>query len=100
MEKHIYKFLDTLVGNQVVCCKSLDLRHRGTLYKIKSTDGTLILEFNIFEDKTIGVFRSRELCDTVSAFFNIDDQEAANYIKWWFGDVHGLKKVGDILKFI
>ena len=32
--------------------------------------------------------------------FDVDEQESAKYIKYWFGDVHGLKKVGDIRKFI
>jgi hypothetical protein len=36
----------------------------------------------------------------VSGFFGINDYDSTKYIKYWFGDVHGLKKVGDIIKFI
>lgn len=97
MEKRIYDFLDKTVGRKVKC---LRISERGD-YVIKSENGTVILHFIYFASTDrVTLFRSRSLCDMVSGFFGIDEQESTKYIKYWFGDVHGLKKVGDIIKFI
>jgi len=96
MEKRIYNFLDKTVGHKVRC-----IRISEKDYVIKSENGMVILHFIHFVDTNrVALFRSRGLCDMVSGFFGIDEQESTKYIKYWFGDVHGLKKVKDILKFI
>lgn len=96
MEKRIYDFLDKTVGRKVKCIP-MNEKH----YIIKSENGTVILQFTHFVDTDrIALYRSRGLCDMVSGFFSIDEQESTKYIKYWFGDVHGLNKVKDILKFI
>jgi len=96
MEKRIYDFLDKTVGRKVKCIRTSD-----NYYTIKSENGTVILYFNHFVDTNrVALFRSPYICTMVSGFFGIDEQESTKYIKYWFGDVHGLNKVKDILKFI
>ena len=96
MEKSIYDFLDKTVGHKVKCVRTSE-KH----YVIKSENGTVILQFTHFVDTDrVALFRSRGLCDMVSGFFGINDYDSTKYIKYWFGDVHGLKKVGDVVKFI
>lgn len=97
MEKHIYKFLDSYIGYEA---KSIRNLRRANLYKIVSSDGITICEFSIHDDNKISIFRSKGLCETVSNFFDVSEQVAAKHIRNWFGDVHNLKKVGDITKFI
>jgi hypothetical protein len=96
MEKRIYDFLDKTVGRKVRCIRTSE-KH----YIIKSENGTVILEFTHLADTDrVALFRSPDICGMVSGFFSIDKDESTKYIKYWFGDVHGLKKVKDILKFI
>ena len=97
MKKHIYKFLDSYVGNEA---KSVRNWRRVNQYKIVSSSGVKILEFTILDNDKIIIFRSSELCDIVSGFLDVDVQTAANYIRDWFGETHDLKKVSDIKKFI
>ena len=99
MEKRIYNFLDRIVGHNVKCI----LVSEGTNWKhymINSDKKIRILEFRVFDgDEKVAIFRDAKLCDMVSGFFGIDEQESAKYIKYWFGDTHNLNKVKDILKF-
>lgn len=100
MKDIIYHFLDKTVGSDVKC-RIISETKNNTHYSIRSINGTLILDFRVFEDSDkIAIFRNPRLCDMVSGFFGIDEQESARYIKFWFGDKHGLIKVGDIKKFI
>jgi hypothetical protein len=100
MKDIVYNFLDKIIGGDVKC-RVISKGKNYTHYAIFSISGTLILDFRVFEDlDRIAIFRSSKLCDTVSGFFGIDDQESARYIKFWFGDKHGLNKIGDIKKFI
>ena len=100
MEKRIYDFLDKTVGRKVKCVKVSENTGRED-YVIRSENRTVIIHFiNFVNTDRVALFRSSSLCDMVSGFFGIDEQESAKYIKYWFGDVHGLKKVGDIRKFI
>ena len=101
MINRIYDFLDRVVGREVNCT----MINNGRSYVIVSTKGYQILEFVIInkmplEKGRIAIFRSKTLTDMVSSFFGIHEQDAANIIKYWFGDVHKLEKVGDIVKFI
>ena len=49
----------------------------------------------------IKLFRDESLCSKVQGYCGIDKvDDCVNYIKDWFGDKHGLKKVRDVLKFV
>ena len=100
MDKRIYNFLDRIVGHNV----KYVLVGEGPnwkQYSINSDKKIRILEFRVFDgNEKVAIFRdSKRLCDMVSGFFGINEQESAKYIKYWFGDTHNLNKVKDILKF-
>lgn len=99
MKDIVYNFLDKTVGSDVKCT----LTSSGYNYKhylISSTKCRNILEFRVFNDDRISIFRSKRLCDMVSGFFNFNEEESSNQIKFWFGDKHDLNKVRDIKKFV
>jgi len=107
--KVIFKFLDSYVGDGVICEKSKQLRFNplnfnsevATLYYIYSNNRTLILSFNVWNDgECIKIYRGNELCNMVSSFFSMDGNESMSYIREWFGDKHDMKKVRDLMKFI
>lgn len=102
LEKQIYNFLDRTLGHEVTC---ITITHpKRESYIITSTKGYRILEFIFLTgdrgEERIALFRSKQLTSMVSNFFGIDNETSTKYIKYWFGDVHGLKKVGDVVKFI
>jgi hypothetical protein len=107
--KVISKFLDSYVGDVVICEKSKQLRFNplnfnsevATLYYIYSNNRTLILSFNVWGDgESIKIYRGNELCNMVSSFFSMDGNESMIYIREWFGNKHDIKKVSDLMKFI
>jgi hypothetical protein len=114
MYKVIFKFLDSYVGDGVICEKSKQLRFNpfnplnfksememATLYYIYSNNRTLILSFNVWNDgECIKIYRGNELCNMVSSFFSMDGNESMIYIREWFADKHDIKKVSDLMKFI
>ena len=94
MKQIIYNFLDSSVGPGVRLAKS------GNFYNIYSNNWSLILSFRMRDDwEYIKLYRYEPLCRTVSGLFSVTEDEAANYISSWFGEKHGLKKVGDLRKF-
>jgi hypothetical protein len=100
MDKIIYDFLDRTVGHKVKCVKVSEKTGRKD-YVIRSENRTVIVHFIDFVNTDrIALFCSPKLSDMVSGFFGISKDESIKYIRDWFGDVHGLKKVGDIRKFI
>lgn len=101
MKKTIYKFLDWYVGDGVICTKYSDVFGTSSdNYNIKSNKGTLILWFKMNGDY-IKIYRSDVLCNTVSNYFALRDiEESWKYVRDWFGDKYGLKKVGDLSKFL
>ena len=101
MKKLVYKFLDGYLGDEVVC------KPNGTegWYVIRSKkNNQRILKFlvlKMYGTQQINLFREVSLCYKVQGYCGIDKvEDCANYIRDWFGDKHGLKKVSDILKFI
>jgi len=107
--KVISKFLDSYVGDGVICEKSNQLRFNplnfksemATLYYIYSNNRTLILSFNVWNDgERIKIYRGNELCNMVSSFFSMDGNESMSYIREWFGNKHDVKKFIDLMKFI
>jgi hypothetical protein len=101
MKDLVYKFLDIHLGDEVVC------NTNGTKewYVIRSKkNGQRILKFFVFNKngvQQIKLFREVSLCYKVYGYCGIENvDDCVNYIKDWFGDKHGLKKVSDVLKFI
>jgi hypothetical protein len=88
--KVISKFLDSYVGDGVICEKSKRLQYnplnfksdlaRPTLYYIYSNNRTPILSFNVWGDgEIIKIYRGTELCDMVSSFFSMEFNESMIY---------------------
>lgn len=105
MKEVIYKFLDDYVGDGVICKKpplGRGLVFRNvihTTHAIYSDKGVLIFEVLVSEDgEHYKFFCSSELSKTVSRFFGVE--ESFNYVRDWFGQKYGMKKVSDISKFI
>lgn len=97
MEQKIYKFLDLYVGPGVYSTHNQDR----SFFNLFSDNKTPIITFRIDQSKEyIKLFRSESLCKTISSFFCISQDDAANYVKNWFGDRNNLKKVSDVMKFI
>ena len=101
MKDLVYKFLDNYLGDEVVC------NTNGTKewYVIRSKkNGQRILKFFVRDKRgvqEIRLFREVSLCYKVYGYCGIENvDDCTNYIKDWFGDKHGLKKVSDVLKFI
>ena len=94
MKQIIYNFLDSSIGPGVRLVKSENF------YSIYSDNRTLILSFRMKDNwEFIKLYRYEPLCRTVSGLFSVTEDEAAKYISNWFGEKHGLKKVGDLRKF-
>jgi hypothetical protein len=98
MRQHIYNFLDKTVGHEVKCvCMDMRRQH----YVIRSQNKITIVTFIVFDNGgRITMFCDSYLSNMVSNFFGIENKESTNYIRDWFGDIHNLNKVKDILKFI
>jgi hypothetical protein len=100
MEKMIYKFLDELIGYEVKC-KELRKRGSSKVFRISSNKGYMILDFMVNPNTdNIILIGNNKLCEMVMSFFSIDNRTSLNYIRDWFGNVHGLNKVGDVRRFI
>jgi hypothetical protein len=99
MEKIINKFLDEMVGREVICYRGPFGSHK--YYLASRVTKEVIVSF-IVKPSTgrITLFRGYKLCKTVSSLFSIDEDQSSRYIRNWFGDRHELKKVKDVLTFI
>lgn len=97
----INKFLDSYVGKGVNC-KHIRRKYNtysAESYELVSDNGTVIFWFNV-KGSYIRIWRSDNLCDTISKFFGVDENESANYVKHWFGNKYGIETVQDVLRFI
>lgn len=110
LKKVINKFLDGYVGDGINCKTEMSSifgvpeTHWATsknIYSLYSNKGVLILSFkyNSYKDSII-IFRGLKLCNMVCRFFSVNDDEAMRYVRDWFGDKYGMKKVSDLTKFI
>ena len=101
MKDLVYKFLDNYLGDEVVC-EPDGLKEWYIICSKKN--GQRILKFFVRDKRgvqEIRLFREVSLCYKVYGYCGIENvDDCANYIKDWFGDKHGLKKVSDVLKFI
>jgi len=105
MKDLVYKFLDNYLGDEVICKPKLYSTSSNDWYIIRSTKNKQkIFDFFVSQKnrkKAFGFFSDQELCIKVKSYCGIENvDDCANYIKDWFGDKHGLKKVNDVLKFI
>ena len=87
-----------MVGHEVKCIR-MDMRRQH--YMIRSQNKITIITFMVFNNgEKIAMFCGNNLSNMVSNFFGIESKESNNYIRDWFGDIHNLNKVKDLLKFI
>lgn len=102
LEKMIIRFLDDYLGNEVyVSRRKYTWSDRVEYSVISSKSNTKIVSFVVSSiNGGYNIFRSAELVQTVSTLFSIGEDVASRYIQNWFGDVHGLNKVGDLEKFL
>ena len=95
MKQIIYNFLDSSVGSGVRMVK------KDNSYNIYSNNQTLILSFIMRDNwEFVKLYRYEPLCRKVSSLFSISEGDAAKLISDWFGEKHGLKKVGDLRSFV
>ena len=95
MEKIIYKFLDSSVGPGV------RFVNKDGFYNVYSESRNIIFHFTMRDDwEFVKIFRHQPLCCKISSLFSISEDEAAKHISDWFGERNGLKKVGDLKKFV
>jgi hypothetical protein len=105
MKDLVYKFLDNYLGDEVVCECVCKPNNSNDWYIIRSTkNDQRIFDFFVTQkngELGLGFFSDHELCTKVKGYCGIDDPDhCSKYIKDWFGDKHGLKKVSDVLKFV
>jgi hypothetical protein len=99
----VYKFLDKHVGETFSVVSVEDRKYS---YRIFSNRGVLVLHFIVsqlertLEECRIILFRSDELCKTVSMVFDLTIDEAMRFVRDWFGDKLKLKRVSDLILFI
>ena len=97
MKQIVFDYLNDSLGNKIYFKTNED----SSFYNIFSTNGTRIITFRTHSDwEYIKLFRCEQLTRTVSSLFSIDNDEAANLVKDWFGEIHNLKRVGDLRRLI
>ena len=94
MTKIINKFLDEYLGDEVNVMPYL------SDYLLLSKNKTLILSFRILKNGEYIIFRGRKLCELISKWFGITEDDAMKRIRDWFGNKHNIKKFSDLNKFI
>ena len=110
LNKVINKFLDGYIGDGITCkvqptgIPEVPSLHWGVskcVYSLYSDKGILILSFkyNSYKDSII-IFRGLKLCNMVCRFFSITDDDAMRYVRTWFADKYGMKKLSDLTRFI
>jgi hypothetical protein len=94
MKQIIHNFLDSSVGT------GIKFGNQHDFYAVYSDNNTHIFSFRMKDDwEFIKIYRYEPLCRTVSGLFSVTEDDAAKFISNWFGEKHGLKKVGDLRKF-
>ena len=95
MVRLIYKFLDESVGTGI---KLVNLHE---YYSVRSDNNSHIFSFKMKNDWTwFKIYRSPSLCCKICGYFSVTEDEAAKYVKDWFGDRNNMIKVDDLKKFI
>lgn len=95
----IYKFLDEYVGNSFSACKIYTTTNRVEQYTVISNKGKSVFFF-WYRDESFWIFRSEELCGTVSSFLGIDNDDSARIIKNWFSDRAKISKMNDLFNLV
>jgi hypothetical protein len=97
MKKIVYDYLNDSLGTKIYFRANKD----SSFYNIFSTNGTRIIAFGVQSDwEHIKLFRGEELTKTVSSLFSITNDESSKFVKDWFGEIHNLKRVGDLRRLI
>lgn len=97
MKKIVNDYLNDSLGTKIYFKTNED----SSFYNIFSTNGTRIITFRVQSNwEYIKLFRGEELTKTVSSLFSITNDESAQFIKDWFGEIHNLKRVGDLRRLI
>jgi|LakMenEpi03Aug12_release.lakeMendotaPanAssembly.Ray.scaffolds.fasta_scaffold439261_4 hypothetical protein len=96
MEKVVYKFLDLYLGHEVY---SLSRGYNLRGFYINSKKNNMNIFTIIAENEGVIIYRGDKLCKKIASFFDITEDEAMTHVKLWFGNRHGLSKVGDVIKF-
>lgn len=95
MVKNIYEFLDESVGT------GIKLINQHEYYAVRSDNNVHIFSFKMKDDWTwFKIYRSPTLCCKISSLFSVTEDEAARYIRDWFGDRNNMIKVDDLKKFV
>jgi hypothetical protein len=94
MSRIINKFLDNYLGDEVVVKKNR------WFYYLNSKNGIKILSFRVRDDNSFIMFRDVKLCNTISSWFGLSDDDAMRKIRDWFADKHNINKFSDLNKFI
>jgi hypothetical protein len=102
MEKTIHKFLDHLLGDEVIAVMVKSLPVLKIFHIVSKKNRIPIFNFRYYVDEeTFGMYREPMLVNLVSDFFDIENKdETTKFIKNWFGDKHDVNKVHDLKKFI
>lgn len=100
MEEIIFKFLDEYIGDNVRSITSIDVDSGTRVCSFFTKDGDLIFFFTINVWDKITTFRTSRLCETVSGFFSIPNEDAKNLIKDWFDKKYNIVNIKDLKKFI
>jgi hypothetical protein len=96
--KIINKFLDEYLGDKVVV-KRITWNNRIN-YSLCSKNGITIVSFWVNKPNEFVVCRNVKLCNFISSWFDITEEDAMRKIRDWFGDKHNIKKFSDLNKFI
>jgi len=99
MEKLVNNFLNRYLGDEIVVKKITRARLPKFFIVSKKTNKVIIWFIYQENSNKYTLFRSDELVHLVSDFFSTDEDESTKLIKYWFGDKHRIKKVGDLSKF-
>lgn len=98
MKESVYKFLDWYLGDEVYSYNRIvGISVKGFYINSKKNDKTIFTIIPI--GNRVIIYRSDELCEKIASFFTISEDDAMTHIKLWFGNRHGLSKVGDVIKF-
>lgn len=95
----IYKFLDEYIGITFSVYKVYTTPNRVEQYTVTSDNGKIVFYF-WHRDESFWIFRSEELCNMVSSFFGIDNDDSAQIIKKWFGDRAKINKMNDLFNLV
>ena len=101
IKRIVERFLDHHVGDGVIATRyKVSENEKTKKYLFKSYKGTKIFRVWVHSDDRMNLWRDEELCEMISNYFSLSSDEAASYVRNWFGDKYNLNKIGDLCQFI